>query len=181
MIEILGKQIPNQLNELTIQQFEDITEIHNDSSLDIIEKHIKVFELLGVSEDEMVEADVDFETFKKYVQEFNQKTDASIIKEVEIDGYTYKAYEEEFKLSVKDMKVIEKIINSKHKGYLSELVAVLFKRTDLSKVEHYDKAHIKHKAKLFREQKAELAVPYLVHIGQKFSKQIENATAEVVE
>jgi len=54
MIEILGKEIPNQLNELTIQQFEDITEIHNDSSLDIIEKHIKVFELLGVSEDEMV-------------------------------------------------------------------------------------------------------------------------------
>ena len=140
-----------------------------------------MFELLGVSEDEMVEADVDFETFKKYVQEFNQKTDASIIKEVEIDGYNYKAYDEEFKLSVKDMKVIEKIINSKHKGYLSELVAVLFKRTDLSKVEHYDKAHIKHKAKLFKEQKAELAVPYLVHIGQKFSKQIENATAEVVE
>ncbi len=110
MIEILGKQIPNQLNELTIQQFEDITEIHNDSSLDIIEKHIKVFELLGVSEDEMVEADVDFETFKKYVQEFNQKTDASIIKEVEIDGYTYKAYEEEFKLSVKDMKVIRGLV-----------------------------------------------------------------------
>ena len=32
MVEILGKEIPNQLNELTIQQFEDITEIHNDSS-----------------------------------------------------------------------------------------------------------------------------------------------------
>jgi hypothetical protein len=181
MVEILGKQIPNQLNELTIQQFEDITDIHNDSSLDIIEKHIKVFELLGVSEDEMVEQDVDFETFKKYVQEFNQKTDAEIIKEVEIDGYTYKAYEEEFKLSVKDMKVIEKIINSKHKGYLSELIAVLFKRTDLSKIEHYDKAHIKHKSKIFREEKAALAVPYLVHIGNKFSKQIENESTEVVE
>ena len=109
MVEILGKQIPNQLDELTIQQFEDITEIHNDSSLDIIEKHIKVFELLGVSEDEMVEADIDFETFKKYVQEFNQKTDADIIKEIEIDGYTYKSHEEEFKLSVKDMKIIIKV------------------------------------------------------------------------
>ena len=46
MVEILGKQIPNEMNELTIQQFEEITEIHANSNLDVIEKHLEVFLLI---------------------------------------------------------------------------------------------------------------------------------------
>jgi hypothetical protein len=73
-------------------------------------------------------------------------------------------------------------MHSKHKGYISELLAVLFKRTDLTKVEHYSDAHIKLKAKLIREMKAELAVPYLVEIGQKLSKHIpKDAPTEILE
>ena len=105
-----------------------------------------------------------------------------LVSSLEIDGYTYVAFEEKFKLSVKDTKHIEKIMNSKHKGYISELLAVLFKRTDLTKVEHYSDAHIKLKAKLIRELKAEIAVPYLVEIGQKLSKHItKDATTEILE
>jgi hypothetical protein len=73
-------------------------------------------------------------------------------------------------------------MRDKDKGYLSEMLAVLFKRDDLSKTEHYTDAHIKHKAKLIQELKAELVVPYLVEIGKKLSTQItKNDLTEVLE
>ena len=181
MVTILGIEVPNQLNELTVQQFETITTIHANPELDAIDKHLQVFEFLGVP---TIEWDnVEIEEFKEIVRNFNDiQSKPELVNTLEIDGYTYTAFEDKFKLSVKDTKHIEKIMHSKHKGYISELLAVLFKRTDLTKVEHYSDAHIKLKAKLIRELKAELAVPYLVEIGQKLSKHIpKDAPTEIVE
>jgi len=181
MVTILGIEVPNQLNELTVQQFETITTIHANSELDAIDKHLQVFEFLGVP---TIEWDnVEIEEFKEIVRNFNDiQSKPELVNTLELDGYTYTAFEDKFKLSVKDTKHIEKIMHSKHKGYISELLAVLFKRTDLTKVEHYSDAHIKLKAKLIRELKAELAVPYLVEIGQKLSKHIpKDAPTEILE
>lgn len=182
MVKILDKEIPNQLNELTIQQFEDITSIHAQQDLDAIEKHLKVFELFGITESDF--EDTSIEQFRQYVKQFNNiKGKPELQSTIELDGYKYTAFEgEEFKLSVRDTKHIEKVMNSRHKGYISEMLAILFKRDDLTKTEHYDSAHIKHKAKMIRELKAELALPFLVEIGQKLSKEIpKNEPAEVVE
>lgn len=182
MVKILDKKIPNQLNELTIQQFEDITSIHAQQDLDAIEKHLKVFELFGINESDF--EDTSIEQFRQYVKQFNNiKGKPELQSTIEMDGYKYTAFEgEKFKLSVRDTKHIEKSMNSRHKGYISEMLAVLFKRDDLTKAEHYDSAHIKHKAKMIRELKAELALPYLVEIGQKLSKELpKNEPAEVVE
>jgi len=181
MVEILGKQIPNEMDEITIQQFEGITDIHANAELDNVEKHLEVFKFMGVSDE--IE-DVDFEVFKEYINKFNSaKVPSSVLlKSFEVDGYTYKAYDEDFKLTAKDTKVIEKILGNKHKGYISEVLAVLFKRVDLSKVEHYTDAHIKHKAKLIRELKAEVAIPYLVAVADQINKHVEklNEPSEVV-
>jgi len=181
MVEILGKQIPNEMDEITIQQFEGITDIHANAELDNVEKHLEVFKFMGVSDE--IE-DVDFEVFKEYINKFNSaKVPSSVLlKSFEVDGYTYKAYDEDFKLTAKDTKVIEKILGNKHKGYISEVLAVLFKRVDLSKVEHYTDAHIKHKAKLIRELKAEVAIPYLVAVADQINKHVEklNEPTEVV-
>jgi hypothetical protein len=181
MVTILGIEVPNQLNELTVQQFETITTIHANPELDAIDKHLQVFEFLGVP---TIEWDnVEIEEFKEIVRNFNDiQSKPELVNTLELDGYTYTAFEDQFKLSVKDTKHIEKIMHSKHKGYISELLAVLFKRTDLTKVEHYSDAHIKLKAKLIRELKAELAVPYLVEIGQKLSKHIpKDAPTQILE
>jgi hypothetical protein len=52
----------------------------------------------------------------------------------------------------------------------------------LTKAEHYADAHIKLKAKIIRELKAEIAVPYLVEVGQKLAKQMpKDVPTEVVE
>jgi hypothetical protein len=181
MVTILGIEVPNQLNELTVQQFETITTIHANPELDAIDKHLQVFEFLGVP---TIEWDnVEIEEFKEIVRNFNDiQSKPELVNTLELDGYTYTAFEDQFKLSVKDTKHIEKIMHSKHKGYISELLAVLFKRTDLTKAEHYVDAHIKLKAKLIRELKAELAVPYLVEIGQKLSKQMpKDVPTEIME
>jgi F0F1-type ATP synthase delta subunit len=106
-----------------------------------------------------------------------------LLKSFEVDGYTYQAYDTDFRLTAKDTKVIEKILANKHKGYVSEVLAVLFKRTDLSKVEHYADAHIKLKAKLIRELKAEVAIPYLVAVADQINKHVQslNEPTEIVE
>jgi hypothetical protein len=57
----------------------------------------------------------------------------------------------------------------------------MFKRTDLSQVEHYTEAHLKHKAKLFKQLKAEIAVPYLVFVTEKISSHAKTQSAEALE
>lgn len=172
MVTILNKEIPNELNELTIQQFEDITEIHANEKLDHIEKHLAVFKYMGVSEE--IE-DVEFQEFKDYVQAFNsaKAPEGVLLKRFEADGYTYQAYNDEWKLTAKDTKLIEKLLAHKHKGFISEILAVLFKRTDLTKNEHYTDAHIKHKAKIIKQLTADVAVPYLVAVAETINKQVE--------
>ena len=49
MIEVLGRNIANKMNEITIEEFEKISAIHNNKELDNIEKQIKVFEVVVVS------------------------------------------------------------------------------------------------------------------------------------
>ena len=176
MIEVFGRNIAKKMNEITIDEFEKISAIHNNKELDNIEKQIKVFEIVGVEEDEWD----DFKYFVEKTKEFNtdnyDKKDP--ISEIEIDGFTYKA---EFKLSVKDTKLIEKMIVKENKHSVSDIMALMFKRTDLSNVEHYDTAHLKHKAKLFRTQPAEIAIPYITFVTETISNHAEKQAAESVE
>jgi hypothetical protein len=177
MVQIFGKEIPSQMSELTLEQFQKISAIHNNEEYDTLEKHCKVFEYLGVTDDEM---DVDFELFLENVKLFNNNnyTKADAIEEIEIDGYTYKA---EMKLSVKDSRIVEKIVKKENKEYISDIMALMFKRTDLTNAEHYDPAHLKHKAKLFSKLKADIAIPYLTFVTYKITNHAESQIAELLE
>jgi hypothetical protein len=50
MIELFGKEIPSKMEELTLEQFQKISAIHNDEEYDTLEKHCKVFEYLRQSQ-----------------------------------------------------------------------------------------------------------------------------------
>lgn len=180
MIQIFGRDIPNKMDELTIEQFEKVTEITNNQELDNIDRYIKIFEYFGVKESEWDDNKVELSEFIDKVKEFNsnnyEKKDA--IESIELEGYTYQA---QMKLSVKDTKMIEKIISRKSHNWISDLLALMFKRTDLSSTEHYTEAHLKHKSKLFKQLKAEIAVPYLVFITEKISSHAQSQSAEAVE
>jgi len=169
MIQIFDQEIPNKMSELTIEQFEKISQILNNQDFDNIEKYVEMFKYLGIKEE-----------FIKLVQEFNldSYTPNEAQTTIELEGYTYEA---QLKLSVKETKLIEKIVNTKPNHYISDIMAIMFKRTDLSNTEHFTDAHLKHKAKLFRTQKAELCVPYIVFVTEKIAEYAQANTAQGVE
>ena len=177
MINLFGKEIPSKMDELTLEQFQKISAIHNNEEYDTLEKHCKVFEYLGVTEEEM---DVDFDLFLENVKLFNKDnyTKKDTVEEIELEGYTYKA---EMKLSVKDSRIVEKIVKKDNKEYISDIMALMFKRTDLTNNEHYDPAHLKHKAKLFSKLKADISIPYLTFVTYKITNHAESQIAEAVE
>jgi len=177
MIELFGKEIPSKMDELTLEQFQKISAIHNNEEYDTLEKHCKVFEYLGITEDDM---DVDFDVFLANVKAFNDNnyTKADAVEEIELEGYTYRA---EMKLSVKDSRIVEKIVKKDNKYYISDIMALMFKRTDLSNTEHYDPAHLKHKAKLFSKLKADIAIPYLTFVTYKITNHAESQVAKELE
>ena len=177
MIKLFGKEIPSKMDELTVEQFQKISAIHNNEEYDTLEKHCKVFEYLGITEEEM---DVDFEVFLENVKEFNKGnfTKKDTVEEIELEGYTYKA---DMKLSVKDSRIVEKIIKKDNKEYISDIMALMFKRTDLSNTEHYDPAHLKHKSKLFSKLKADISIPYITFVTYKITNHAERELASELE
>ena len=150
MITIFDREIPNKMSELTIEQFEKISQILNNQEFDNIEKYVEMFKFLGI--DEKLWDDYPFSEFIELVKTFNldSYTPKDAVTSIELEGYTYTA---EMRLSVKETKLIEKIVNTKPNHYISDILAIMFKCTDLSNTEHFADAHLKHKAKLFRNQK----------------------------
>ena len=178
MINVLNRDIPNQLDEITIEQFETITDINNDPNLDPIDKHLKVFAYLGIPESEFWDYDVaDFVNVVKDFNKLEQKQHPTV-EEIELEGYTYRA---QMKLTVRDTKMIEKVALRKEKGYISEMLAIMFKREDLTPTEHYTDAHIKQKAKLIRKLNAAISIPYMMFIAQKIGQQANDQATEAVE
>lgn len=177
MIEIKGTEIPNRIDELTIEQFQTVSQFANDLGLSYVERQIKIFEYLGVPD---IWDDITAKELKELIKTFNDvpKKEFDWFKSLEIDGYTYTAFEgDEFELSAKDLALIEKNI-TKSGTDIPYIMAVIFKRTDLSKQEHYAEAHIKQKAKLFAKQPAEICVQYITKVGQEASNMIEKNVAE---
>ena len=180
MVTILNREIPNRIEELTIEQFEAITDINNNKEIDPIDRHLQVFEYLGIPESEFF--DYDIADFIEIVKEFNtMPTPMGKIEPVgtlELDGYTYTA---QLKLTVRETKIIEKIAIHKQKGYISDMMAVMFKADHLTNAEHYAEAHLKLKAKHIRKLKAEICIPYIMFVANKIKKQVEDESTQTME
>ena len=180
MVTILGREIPNKIEELTIEQFEARTDINNNKELDPVDRHLQIFEYLGIPESEFF--DFDIADFIEIVKEFNTAPDLTNNMEpigtLELDGFTYTA---ELKLTVRETKIIEKIAIHKQKGYISDMMAVMFKADHLTTAEHYSEAHLKLKSKHIRKLKAEICIPYIMFVANKIKKQVENVPTETIE
>jgi hypothetical protein len=165
-------QLKSKLEEFTIGEFETFTGIINNPEFDEIEKYFEIFKFFGVSEEVLDEMET--KEFFNIVREYGNKTAiqeeiTNKINEITINGRSYKSFEsgEEFKIKVKDMKLIESFIKKDSSKYIGELMAVIFKDTQLTNTEHYTDAHIKHKATLFRSNvKADIAIPYVAYFSQ---------------
>ena len=178
MITIEGIEVPNLISELTIEQFDKFNNIENNKDLDIIEKWIEKFVYLGVPEETFDEYSM--EQFVKLKQNFDVETEVPKVKvlSIEHDGYTYEAKQQ---IGVKDLSLIEKVWKHDLSCFASEAMAILFKRVDLTRTEHYAKAHIKHKAKLFKGMKAELAIPFVLDVQVVLTANAEKVAKNMTE
>jgi hypothetical protein len=123
-----------------------------------------VLEKLGVPINYVEQMDND--SFIEFIKEFtNSESSTKFTRKIEIEGYEYVGIEEgEFKpkFTPNTIRLIEKYMKKSPEKYFAEILAVFFKRTDLTTKEHYVEAHIKYKASLFREYiTAEVAMPYI--------------------
>jgi hypothetical protein len=178
MVEIAGVNIPNEPHEMTVEQFDKINFVTSNPELDEIEKWIEKFKVLGVPEDAF--DDMSMEEFYESVSKWNDQPPhpKDKVLSIEIDGYTYEAKES---IGVKDLGMIEKVWKSNNGNFAAETLAVIYKRSDLSKVEHYAASHIKHKTALFKKQTSDLVVPWIIEVLEKLTKttqQIKNAVTE---
>ena len=170
----------NTPEELTISEFEQISSIINNEELDYIDKFMTIFKHIGLDE-ELIE-ELDGKTFIQLTKDFmNYQYTAELINEVEIDGYTYVASDRHIdgeKITyvprIKDLKLIEKYIKQNQNKYAAKVMAVIFKRNDLTKTEHYDDAHIKHKAELFSNQPYSVILPYIGVVLEQITTNIKN-------
>lgn len=170
-IELNGNvyQLKHTADEFLIGEYERVSSIINNTELDQIDKYSQLFVELGIPQTVLDELNTIkfFEIIKSY--NGYQFEVGEFTKEIEINGRTYKAFEDEFFLSVKDMKEIEKSIKRNPDSFIGDVMAIVFKDVELTKNEHYVDAHIKHKAKLFRDNVTfDKAVPFISY----FSKEV---------
>jgi hypothetical protein len=184
MIEIKGRKGRNHAREYMISEYEVLTEKvsgkvwspdQKEERYDyetIFEKWEDIFKFSGLGE--IDELDLSLSEFEKAITVFNQKDPEpyEVVKEIEVDGRTYRAFQDGEKLSLPKWNLLMKFMKKNPKRYLAELLAIIFEDVDLTKTEHKDEAHIKHKAKLFREKvNAAVAVPYLSFVLYQMAKQ----------
>jgi len=176
MIQMYGVEIPNQLSELSVKQFDELNKIENNTELDTIEKWIEKFIYLGVPDKAF--DNMELEEFANYIKEFNKSDipEGPKVTELIIDKYTYQASES---IGVKDLGMIEKIYRSQDDNFCAQTLAILFKRTDLTRTEHYAPSHLKLKVNLMKKQSAEIAFPYIMEILSKITKIAEKKVDEV--
>lgn len=173
--------IKNTTTELTIGEFEDLCMILNDMTLNKMERWSKAFNYLGVPEEVIDEFDsFEFIEIIKQFNIFNEELDTEFIKEIEVEGRIYSSFDEKFKLTVKENSLIEQAVAKHSEKYLGEMMAVIFKMEGTDKTIWYDAAHIKHKAKLFREKvTADKVIPFINYLTKKLVNEvnmIENDT-----
>ena len=169
-------ELRNEAAEIKLHEFNKIHNILSIDKLGHFEKYTEVFKVLGVPED-VIDA-MEIEQFVELIKMFNDiaRPSNETTQSFEIDGYTYTAYTgDEFKFTAKDLVMIERGFKQGVGSVPAFILAVVFKRDDLTKKEHYDPTHINHKAKLFSEHLyMDVALPYLGLVTKRVIKQVEN-------
>lgn len=175
MTEVRGFQAKTSLGEMTVGEFEMFSEVLNNPELDYIDKYLEILRIQGMTEESIEEVtDEDLFAFIGEIAK-DDRPSGDLVPNIEIEGYTYVAYTgEKFSMRAKDLGLIESYVKkTPNGGYFAQALAVLFKREDLTRTEHYTPAHIEHKAKLIRTLPVELLYPYVVHIAHTLGRKIE--------
>lgn len=160
-------KVRTQPSEITLKEFAKIASIQA-SEGEHVEKWLKV---LDVVSDSGLVNEIGIKGLTAFINDFNFKSiSKKIKKKIEVNGRTY-IYNED--PSAKTIQQLEKVIAART-DYAAHVFAILYEDTELTNVEHQDKAHIEHKAKLFGEQiMSDVAFPVIVEIGKMLVESVK--------
>jgi len=167
-------ELRNEASEIDLHEFNKIVTIMSYPDLVLTEKFEAIFKVLG-----MPENDMDADSMVDLIKNFNvfKNKNIQLQSEIEMKGYNYVAFGgTEFKFKAKELIQLEKEIqknkfklvnNQPPSNIVSYILAIIFKREDLTNNEHYENLHLELKAKLFEDNvKADFALPYINLISQ---------------
>ena len=147
---IKGKEysMRNLLNEITLLETSKIAEIMANESADFTDKWLRVIEMLAGRD--FVNA-LSTKTFVEVVSAIEMNNVKFELQDtIEVNNRIYKCTieDEEIELTARDLAKIENLAK-KGGAWLHKAYAVVYKDVLLTDTEHYDDAHIKHKADIF--------------------------------
>jgi hypothetical protein len=160
-------RVKNLASEVNLKELSHITQIMEGKGV-FFDKWLQVVSYLGSPElSEIISSTALLDYIRNFkVTDFN----GAIADSIELDGFKY-VYTKE--LSGKDLSLIEKYMNEKP-DKLKYVFSIVYKREDLSNKEHYSKAHIEHKVKLFEDKvSGEIANPVIIEVSKKIIENIE--------
>lgn len=191
MIKVGKSDVRSLAKEMTLKEWEVVREMTKRVSdkgdeFGAIDAWFQIFEMLGASE-----SDTDRlkgSELLDLIVEFNKdEVERVFARTVVLNGKVYEAYAEgeEFVMTGKTMAVIERIAKVDGEVTFAQILAAIFKDTEMTRAEHYDVAHVKHKAQFFGEMQADIALPYLADFGIEIAEILKvkeaNGLTEVVE
>lgn len=176
---MIKNKLRNEASEILVGEWERLSVILTNPNMDTIEKYQNIFEILGMKKEEI--EDMDTSEFFELIKEFRDTDMANmneLVDSVEYEGYTYTAKKD---LKIKDTKLIEKFIKS-GEPFTATCMAVIFRRNDLSDVEHYENKHLTYKANIFRKHMTvSIAMPYIAKLSKELSESLEAQKNAVTE
>jgi hypothetical protein len=167
---IIGEQefsIRNQFNELSIEEFEQITHIVNNKELDIIEQYHAIFLLLGINESDLDL--INLESFMSIIAKWEHRDPLNgFERTIVIDGETYSAFDEgkEFKFNLKLIREINKIAKEETLTY-SKILAVVFQDSEKKKT-------LEEKAEAFKNITCDIALPYILNYNEEIKNSLNS-------
>jgi hypothetical protein len=168
---------PSEYNEITIKQLDRIAEIF-ETDITETEQWILVVSYLAGIRKEVIEDWPMPEFMNICHQLFTRLPDpGNAVESIEIDGYRYCVTPYDY-LTARESAWVEKIFTVSTKDRFAKVLAVIFKREDLTKTEHFANAHITYKAELFGSLKADTMIGHLSKFGIQF---LENLVSTVNE
>lgn len=159
----------NEPSEVTLNELSKITDIMIDSNTTWTSKWMRVIELLGSQE--LVNV-IDEDNLINAIENFNvTEVGTEITETIEVNGRSYSCVviDGRLKISGKQLDLIEGYIK-KGSNFIPYIVSVVYKDNDLADKEHYERAHIEHKAKLFGKSiMADVSTPITTQLSVKLA------------
>jgi hypothetical protein len=176
-IEIENKQIQisTDLTQLSLKKFEKAINIFQKSYDMQFEKFIDLIEVMTNLTPDDIE-DLHIDDFKKIVDiieniEFTS-FEKKFINQIEIDGITYKSKSDgaDYKFSVREIFLMQDILEKNPENYLLDLIAIVFREVDAegNLIGDLKSESIEKRKEVFKDIKMDVVGPYLSSLSEYF-------------